>query len=273
MPSPFPGMDPYLEQPIFWSSFHSRLIVAIADALAPQLRPKYYIEVETRSYSSHEEEDIFVGIPDAVVLSSSVPTQLSAPISSSSAATQVRPKRVTLPMPVEVTERYLEVRELGTDALVTVIELLSPKNKRKGEGREAYEAKRSRVLASLSHLIEIDLLRGSEPMQMKGNTGKTDYRILVSRSEQRPLADLYDFSLHDEIPSFPLPLKPEDDEPIAHLQEIFVGVYERAGYDLRLDYQENPPPPALSESDLNWLEILLAPQREGGAVLGNAIDP
>jgi Protein of unknown function (DUF4058) len=229
MPSPFPGMDPYLEQPNFWASFHSRLIVAIADALAPQLRPKYYIEVETRTYSSTDDDEILVGIPDAVVLSAtgvSVPPPANS-LSSTSVATQARPKRVTLPMPVEVKERYLEVRELGTDALITAIELLSPRNKRKGDGREAYEAKRSRMLASLSHLIEIDLLRGNEPMPMKGDPGKTDYRILVSRSAQRPLADLYDFSLHDAIPSFPLPLKPEDDEPMVNLQEIFNGVYER----------------------------------------------
>ncbi|MBV8886966.1 MAG: DUF4058 family protein [Chroococcidiopsidaceae cyanobacterium CP_BM_RX_35] len=37
MPSPFPGMDPYLEQPALWSSFHSRLIVAIADAIVVYL--------------------------------------------------------------------------------------------------------------------------------------------------------------------------------------------------------------------------------------------
>ena len=66
MSSPFPGMDPYLEQPAFWSSFHSRLIVAIADALAPQLLPHYYIEVETRTYSEGGE-DVMVGIPDGVV--------------------------------------------------------------------------------------------------------------------------------------------------------------------------------------------------------------
>jgi Protein of unknown function (DUF4058) len=264
MPSPFPGMDPYLEQPTFWASFHSRLIVALADALAPKLRPKYYIEVETRSYSSTEDDEILVGIPDAVVLSArSVSAQLpSEAATPASVATQVRPKKVSLPMPVEMKERYLEVREIGTDALITAIELLSPKNKRKGAGREAYEAKRSRVLASLSHLIEIDLLRGNEPMPMKGNSGKTDYRVLVSRSSQRPLADLYDFSLPDPIPSFPLPLKPEDEEPIVNLQEIFAGVYERAGYDLRLDYQDNPPLPALTEPDLKWLDILLMSQRE-----------
>jgi hypothetical protein len=31
MPSPFPGMDPYLENPEFWPGVHNRLIVAIID--------------------------------------------------------------------------------------------------------------------------------------------------------------------------------------------------------------------------------------------------
>jgi len=34
MPSPFTGMNPYLEHPTLWSEVHKRLIVAIADALA-----------------------------------------------------------------------------------------------------------------------------------------------------------------------------------------------------------------------------------------------
>lgn len=73
MASPFPGMDPYLEQSAFWSSFHTRLIVAIADALATDLRPKYYIEVETRSYLNTPEGELLIGIPDAVVLRDAQP--------------------------------------------------------------------------------------------------------------------------------------------------------------------------------------------------------
>jgi hypothetical protein len=69
MPSPFPGMDPYLEQPMFWSEFHNRLIMAISDTLAPVLRPKYYIAVETRTYMDDEDEELLIGIPDALVLS------------------------------------------------------------------------------------------------------------------------------------------------------------------------------------------------------------
>ncbi|MEM1240663.1 MAG: DUF4058 family protein, partial [Cyanobacteria bacterium P01_H01_bin.26] len=63
MPSPFPGMDPYLEQPTFWASFHSRLIVAIADTLSPQLRPHYFVEVETRTYDDTPDGELLVGIP------------------------------------------------------------------------------------------------------------------------------------------------------------------------------------------------------------------
>jgi hypothetical protein len=68
MQSPFPGMDPYLEAPQFWSAFHNRLIVALADLLSPQLRPQYYVEIETRIYDSLGEEGVLVGIPDGVVL-------------------------------------------------------------------------------------------------------------------------------------------------------------------------------------------------------------
>lgn len=69
MPSPFPGMNPYLEASTFWSSVHSRLIVAIADAIAVALRPRYYVEVEKRVYLSVLEDSILVGIPDVSVFS------------------------------------------------------------------------------------------------------------------------------------------------------------------------------------------------------------
>lgn len=264
MPSLFPGMDPYLEQPAFWSSFHSRLIVAIADALAPSLRPKYYVEVETRTYLDTLEDELLVGIPDAVVLSSKEKAQsdTNTGSESTSVALQALPKRVTVPIPVEVNERYLQVRELGTDTVVTAIEVLSPKNKRKGEGRTLYETKRRKVLGSLSHLVEIDLLRGEEPMALIGNDTAFDYRILVSRSHRRPTADLYGFSLREPIPLFPLPLLYGDEELIVDLQVVLSGVYDRAGYNARINYHQPPPPPSLSEIDRQWLDELLAPIRE-----------
>jgi hypothetical protein len=261
MPSPFPGMDPYLEQPIFWSEFHSRLIVAIADALAPSLLPKYYIGVETRTYLNSSDEELLIGIPDAVVLSS-IGRQSSDKINPKTVvAVQSRPQQITLPMPVEVRERYLEVREAGTDAVITVIEVLSPKNKRKGKGRFSYEEKRQQILGSMSHLVEIDLLRGDEPMAMKGVNSIADYRIVVSQHERRPIADLYAFTLREEIPKFPLPLKEPLEAIIVDLQSIVSGIYDRGGYAIRIDYKQPVPPPSLSQIDRHWVEELLVSRR------------
>jgi Protein of unknown function (DUF4058) len=244
MPSPFPGMDPYLEQPIFWSEFHNRLIVAIADAIVPSLLPRYYVGVETRTYRDYEDSELLIGIPDAVILSTKDQEQDSLPspelTASATVATKIRPHEVTLPVSSETKERYLEVRETGTDAVITVIEVLSPKNKRKGDGRVAYEAKRQKILDSASHLVEIDLLRSDSPMTMQGAV-EADYRILVSRSQRRPKAELYAFTVQDAIPSFPLPLKLPSEILMVDLQSIVQGVYARGGYMVRINYQQALP--------------------------------
>ncbi|OUC15075.1 MAG: hypothetical protein B0A82_08850 [Alkalinema sp. CACIAM 70d] len=258
MPSPFPGMNPYLEQPAFWSSFHTRLMVAISDALTPSLQPKYYVAVETRTYMDTDNPELLVGIPDAIVLTTSNAPALPPPATT---LTQTRPKQIRLPIPVEVKERYLEVREVGTHQVITVIEVLSPKNKRKGEGRVAYEKKRQRVLCSSSHLVEIDLLRENIAMPMFGVEEASDYRIVVSRSSARPMADLYGFQLREPIPSFSLPLQPNDPELIVDLQAILLGVYDRGSYQFRIDYHQPVPPPQLSEADQQWVDALLAPLR------------
>lgn len=244
-------------------------MVAIAEAIEPQLGPEYYVEVETRTYQSPDgEEDLLIGIPDAVVFTSqadtSVPEQQFIGIST---ATQSRPERVTVPVPLHVKERYLEVREMGTDQVITVIELLSPKNKRGGEGRTAYETKRQLVLGSSTHLVELDLLRGGKPMVILGMQSTTAYRILVSRGYQRPTADLYGISLQQVLPSFPIPLKPTDTEPVVLLQDVLNSLYDRARYFTRIDYRQPVPPPALSDANKQWVDTLLASIRGGYGAL------
>lgn len=266
MASPFPGMDPYLEQAIFWSEFHSRLIVAIADALAPTLLPQYYVAVETRTYLDGTNEELLVGIPDAVVLSTSGPSAPAKPeAAGAGVATTVRPQSVILPMPVEVKERYLEIRAAGSDAVIAVVEVLSPTNKRPGKGRIVYNTKRQTVLGSASHLVEIDLLRAYEPMAMHpvetGPASTARYRILVSRSEWRPRADLYEFALREPIPEFPLPLKAAEEQVVVALQPLVNGIYARGGYGLRVDYQAPLPPPALLPADQAWANQLLQSYR------------
>ncbi len=97
---------------------------------------------------------------------------------------------VEAPLPDRLREGYLEVRDVTTGEVVTVLELLSPTNKRLSQGRRLYEEERLQTLGTRTHLVEIDLLRGGEPMTIWGNGHGRHYRILVSRSERRPQADL-----------------------------------------------------------------------------------
>lgn len=136
MPYPFPGMNPYLEHPEFWPEVHHLLIGIIAESLNPQLLPKYRVAIEKRVYQMSGEDAIFV---------------------------------VTVPMPMEFREGYLEVREVATKEVVTVIEVFSPTNKRSGKGRDTYQQQAKEVLSSRTNLVEIDLLRSGEPMVVFGS--------------------------------------------------------------------------------------------------------
>jgi hypothetical protein len=256
MPSPLPGMDLFLEQPAFWSSFHSRFVVALADAIEAGLTPEYYVEVETRTYLDEGKGGLLIGIPDAVVVGRpSASTPATRPV-----AVQVRPQSVQVPLPEAVTERYLEIRELATGEVITALELLSPKNKRPGPGRLAYEEKRRRILGSLTHLVELDLLRGGEPMALLGQVMPTAYRVLVSASGDRPRADLYGITLQESLPEIPIPLKAGDIPVMVALQAVLNGVYDRGRYQNRIDYSQTPPLPALAQADQAWLDQQLAAQ-------------
>lgn len=256
MPSPFSGMDPYLENPALWTKVKQRLIVAIADALSPHLRPKYIVDIEERVDQTTEENSLLVGIPDVAV-------KRSQTVNNSSTA-NIAIATPPIPMPETVREWYLEVREVATRQVITAIEVLSPKNKRSKAGRKAYLKKRRRVFGSLTHLVEIDLLRAGEPMPILGPPIERDYRILLSRSEspsqtlreRRPQAELYAFNLQHSIPSFLLPLQEEDTEPTIDLQTLINDIYDRAAYDLVIDYTRELAPP-LEEVNAAWVDALL----------------
>ena len=259
MPSPFPGMDPYLEHPDFWQETHHWLISLIAESLVPQIRPKYEIAIEKRIYqidntNDNNDDSLLVGISDVAIKRQ--PNTPDVPTRSVAIATLTVPTTVKVPAPEKIKQTYLEVREMATRQVVTAIEILSPLNKRSGDGRITYLKKRQSILGSLTHLVEIDLLRKGEPMPVLNNPIQSDYRVLVSRSNRRPLAELYAFNLGDSLPIFLLPLREEDIEPIVNLPELFAGVYDRAGYDYRIDYNRDPIP-SLSEQNLVWANQLL----------------
>ena len=253
MPSPFPGMDPYLEVPELWAELHNRLIVAIADDLSPKLRPKYRVAIEQRIYLSTDDCQL-VGIPDVTITGRSESlghnvSVLEAPSTS--------PVSISLTLPEEVRETYLEIRDVVNGQVVTVIEILSPKNKRNGEGRIAYERKRNKVLASMTHFIEIDLLRKGNHFPLGQSAIAAQYYVLVARGNRRPHGDLYAFPLQAPLPSFPIPLSDAEMEPVIELQNIFNGVYDRAGFDMVISYQE-PPLVKLEPTEKEWVEQVLA---------------
>ncbi|MGB3691162.1 MAG: DUF4058 family protein [Spirulinaceae cyanobacterium] len=259
MVSPFPGMNPYLEHPEVWPGVHLLLIGEMTKFLSPQLRPKYRVAVEVRMYETIGEKSLLVGIPDLVVKSSQGTTKKPA-ANVAVAQAPTKPQTVEVPVPETIKQGYLEVREVATNEVVTAIEILSPVNKRSGEGRKQYESKRRKVLGSSTNLIEIDLLRKEKPMVVYRSNIQTHYRILVSRGEQRPLADLYGFNLPEVIPPFPLPLKPGDTELLIDLQLLLNNVYDQASYDLLIDYNQEPVPP-LSEEEQVWLDMWLKEQK------------
>jgi hypothetical protein len=256
MNSPFPGMNPYLENPVLWSELHHRLISAIADEIEPNIPPQYRVGIEQRTYLSDDSDSVLVGIPDVAVFSKqSLPKAHSTTTKISTSEGIV----VTMPMPENVTESYLEIKEVATGFVIATIEILSPKNKRASEGRKAYELKRKQVLASLTHLIEIDLLRSGKPLNILGEVPITDYRIVVSKSQVRPQATLYAFNIQEKIPTFSLPLQSGDNEPILDLQSLINKIYLRARFYLSIDYNQEPIPP-LKKDDVFWLEALLREQ-------------
>jgi hypothetical protein len=258
MPSPFPGMNPYLENPTLWSGVHHRLITAIANDLSPKIRPLYIAAIEERIYDISGETSLLVGVPDVSVQRSwAAKNNNQSNVVIANPTTQ--PIEVTIPLTETVTEGYLEIRAVKTGEVITTIEVFSPKNKQSVVGRLQYETKRQKVLRSSTHLVEIDLLRQGKPMPILEEEIKSDYRILLSRSDTRPKAELYKFNLQDKIPQFPLPLRSGDIEPLVDLQKLLHEIYDQGSYDLRLDYSRFPEP-ALSPTDNAWVEEVLKQQ-------------
>jgi hypothetical protein len=251
MPNPFPGMNPYLEQAEYWSDFHNQLVAAIARTLVPSLVPKYRVVTDKWVYRTGDSTSVTVGRPDVSAhknrdATATVPTAVAVK------APSVRPIKVGVPLREEVRQSYIEVKDAATKEVVTVIELLSPANK-VGEGRQKYLGKRQQILESVTHLVEIDLLRRGASMPVYNNSKSSHYRILISRGDTRPTADLYAFNVGDRIPSFPLPLLASDAEPILDLQLLVSQLYDQLAYDYFINYNTSPPSPWSFDDVKSWV--------------------
>ncbi|MCL4203822.1 MAG: DUF4058 family protein [Pirellulaceae bacterium] len=252
MPSPFPGMNPYLEQEDAWRDFHEAFLPAAREALSPQVSPSYLVKLEQNLYI-HEraaDERHLLGYGD-VTLSQ---TRRTDP-PSTTGAVLTSPRRILLPRVDVESESYIEIRDAKTRRLVTVIELLSPTNKRPGDDRQRYLTKRTELLRSDAHFVELDLLRGWPRMPFdEPPTG--DYCVLVSRVEDRPRAEFWPIGLRDRLPEIPIPLQSPHPDARLDLQAVLHRVYDAAYYR---DYiYDGTPWPSLSNEDADWAQRLAA---------------
>jgi Protein of unknown function (DUF4058) len=184
MPSPFPGMDPYLEDPGLWPDVHFNLIMGSQGLLSAQLRPKYMVRAEERVYITNEADEVSTPkrrIPDLEIVSR--PGWEETPLSPRGEVSQLE---VTEPVVAitwfeeEIHEAFLKVIDVKTRDVVTFIEILSPANKvPRSSGRRSFEKKRREVMRSPSHSVEIDLLRGKRMVRVPKNVGTYSYLVHV----------------------------------------------------------------------------------------------
>ncbi len=254
MTSPFPGMNPYLEQEDAWEDFHGSFMPVARELLEAQVGADYFVKIEEHIYI-HElsaEQRRFLGRADVSVS--------RPPDPSSQPGTAVLPGAIPVRLPAIDVERqsFLQIRDRRNRRVVTVIELLSPSNKRPGADREQFEAKRAAVLASSAHYVEIDLLRGWPRMPVE-DPPACDYWVLVSRYEERPGASLWPVGLRERLPEISVPLQVPDANIRLDLQQIVHRVYDAANYGKYI-YTSDPVPP-LSAEDAAWAQQFV-PRRE-----------
>jgi hypothetical protein len=252
-------MDPFLEGSM-WSDFHHELISEIRHQLVPLLQPFFVPRVELRVYIERVdlppksiEPDVYVTPEPAASARESARSQ--------SAVAVAEPYIVQLPEYEEVEEAYIAIYDGEQREVLTVIEVLSPGNKRPGSaGRRSYLEKREAVLKSWVNLVELDLLRGGERMPTETPLPPGDYFALVRRAHVRSRAEVYPWWLRDSLPRIPVPLTREDADVVVDLAAAFATLYDRAGYDRAVRY-DRPIEPPLAAEDAKWVADVFAQAR------------
>jgi hypothetical protein len=258
MPCPFPGMDPFLELPPYWSDFAPKLLASMSYALLPQVLPKYEVRIEEYLIVEQDEERLRRVQPDVTISTGGD----YAATESAVAVADATMVELEYPELEPHRQRRLVLIHQLTGQVVTVIELLSPSNKATGEGGiDSYAEKRAELLASQAHVVELDLLRGGQRLPMSGPLPRGDYYAFVGRVQRRPRCQVIAWPLRAPLPAIPVPLLPEDPEVSLDLAAAFRAAYEPSLYDRRLPYDQ-PLSPPLSPADEAWLRERIAAARK-----------
>jgi hypothetical protein len=223
-------MDPYLENPALWPDVHHRLLSVTAELLGQQLRPNHYARIRG-------------------------PGELIS--ATGEGATGASPAETLIPVEDEILRAPIEVIARQDRSAVTVIEFLSPGTKTPGSGsREGYEKRRLAVMHSPIHFVEIDLLRNGERFALHAPLPAHEYGVVLYRVERRHSVYAWPTRLEELLPTIPVPLRGDDPDARLDLQEIVQRVYDRAAYELQIDYRAEPVPP-LSPQHTRWADELL----------------
>ena len=217
MPSPFPGMDPYLEDEACWPVFHHQLVMCLYQILLPGLVDRYRARVCQRHYVT--EQALFTSV--------------------------VRE---------EHHEDLIEVRQRNDGRLVTLVDVVSPANKTTGAGRAAYLDKRREGKGASANLVELDLVLQGQPTLEYSRDGLPDwdYAVTVTRSTQPERYEIYTATLQKRLPRFRLPLAADDRDTVLDLHTAFTRCYEQGGFAAKIDYTREPPA-QVSDEDRRWV--------------------
>lgn len=227
MPSPFPGMDPYLEHPKLWASFQHQVLACLYQILLPGLVDRYRARVGSRTYTS--EMALFTSV-----------------------------------IREEYTEEFIEIRNRTDGRFITLVEVVSPANKTTPAGRAAYLEKRKDALAQRAGIVEIDLVLQGKPTLTYSRDGlpEYDFAVTVTRSTAPDRYEIYTATLQKRLPKFKVPLAPDDRDALLDLQAAFSRAYDLGGFSGQVDYKNSPPPDVpLSDDNRRWIDDLLKSQK------------
>jgi hypothetical protein len=224
MPSPFPGMDPYLESPKLWPVFQHHLVGCLSSVLQPSLGDRYRLRVGNRTYVNQQ-----------VLLVSIVREEHS--------------------------EEYLEIRQRPTGRMMALIDIVSPANRTTATGRKEYHAKRDEARQSGAHIVEIELvLQGHTCLDISTEgLPEFDYTVSVCRARQQDRYEIYTTTVQKRLPRFRLPLAADDRDLVVDLQSVFTRCYDQ-NFAGQIDYQKDPPT-LLKDADYKWMQQMLKQQK------------